>query len=71
MGTKKKTSWAEAVNDAVTGYSVVVLSVICFLLALALIVAGIRMIAGPAPAAATATTSSAASVSTTATGRTA
>ena len=46
MSAKKQSDWTEAVNDAATGYAVVVLAVICFILTLVVIVAGIRTIVG-------------------------
>ena len=60
MSAKKQTNWSDAIRDAATGYAVVVLGVICFLLALAVVVAGVRMIVGTsAPASGTITTASA------------
>lgn len=46
MSTKKQTSWTAAVHDAATGYSVVLLGIICYILVLVIIVAGVRIVIG-------------------------
>ena len=46
MSAKKQSSLTEAVRNAATGYAVVVLGIICFLLALILLMAGVRLVAG-------------------------
>lgn len=58
MGTKKQNERIEAVRDAATGYGAVVLGIVCFLLALTIVVAGVRVVVGASAssnAAATAT----------------
>ena len=44
MSGKKQGSWIESVRDAATGYATVVLGIACFLLALVIVVAGVRVI---------------------------
>ena len=51
MSSKKQTDWAESARNAATGYAVVVLSIVCFILALVVVVAGVRIIVGPNAAA--------------------
>ena len=46
MSAKKQNSLTEMVRDAATGYATVVLSVVGFLLALVVVVAGVRIVAG-------------------------
>ncbi len=46
MSAKKQNSLAETVRNAATGYAVVVLGVICFLLALVVVIAGVRIVLG-------------------------
>ena len=46
MSAKKQNNRLEAVRNAATGYTVIVLSVVCFLLVLAIVIAGVRVIAG-------------------------
>lgn len=46
MSAKKKTSLAEAVRDAATGYTTVVLGILCFLIALVVVIAGVRIVVG-------------------------
>lgn len=46
MSAKKQNSLAEVVRDAATGYAAVVLSVVCFLLVLVVVMAGVRIISG-------------------------
>ena len=42
----RQDNWAEAVKNAASGYGAVVLGIVCFLLALAAIVAIVRFIVG-------------------------
>ena len=46
MSAKKQENQVESVRNAVTGYTVVVLGIICFVLALAVIMAGVRIVTG-------------------------
>ena len=46
MSAKKQNSLVEAVRDAAIGYTAVVLGVICFLLTLVVVIAGVRFIVG-------------------------
>ncbi|MBR3182565.1 MAG: hypothetical protein IKF56_08030 [Eggerthellaceae bacterium] len=39
-------NWTEAVKNAASGYGAVVLGVLCFLIALAIIMAAVRLIVG-------------------------
>lgn len=45
MSAKKQESQVEAVRNAATGYAVVVLATVCFIIALAVIMAGVRVVA--------------------------
>ena len=56
MSAKRQNDIAEAVRNAATGYAVVVLCVICFLLVLAIVISGVRIVVGSNLAANTATT---------------
>lgn len=46
MSAKKKSSLTETVHDAATGYATVILSVICFLIVLMVVIAGVRILVG-------------------------
>ena len=46
MSAKKQNNFVEALHNAATGYTVVVLSVVCFLLALVVVIAGVRVVIG-------------------------
>ena len=46
MSAKKQNNLFEAARDAVTGYTVVILGIICFLLVLFVIVGAVRLIVG-------------------------
>lgn len=46
MSAKKQNSPIEAVRNAATGYATIVLSVVCFLLVLILVMAGVRIVVG-------------------------
>ena len=46
MSAKKKSSLADTVHDAATGYATVVLGVICFLIVLVVVIAGVRVLVG-------------------------
>ena len=39
-------NWAEAVKNAASGYGAVVLGIVCFLLALTVVVAAVRFVVG-------------------------
>lgn len=43
---REKENWVEAVKNIASGYGAVVLSVLCFLLALTMIVAIVRFVVG-------------------------
>ena len=66
MSAKKQENRIETVRNAATGYAVVVLGIICFVLALAVIMAGVRVVTGVT----TNTTTVATTVITTGTGAT-
>ena len=68
MSAKKQSNGAEAVRNAATGYAVVVLAIACFMLAAALLMAGVRVIVGLGPSSSPTTGTP---VTTTATGATA
>ena len=65
MCAKKQSSLSEAVRNATTGYAVVVLGIICFLLALILLMAGVRLVAGWGQTASTTTTAATTTTTTT------
>lgn len=44
MSAKKQSNRTEAVRDAVTGYTAVVLGIVCFLIALCAVMAGVRVV---------------------------
>lgn len=46
MSAKKKTSLAEVVRDAATGYTTVILGILCFLITLVMVIAGVRIVVG-------------------------
>ena len=46
MSAKKQENQLESIRDAATGYAVVVLAIICFVLVLAIIMAGVRVVVG-------------------------
>ena len=49
MSAKKQNSFIESVRDAAIGYTTIVLSVVCFLLVLVVVVAGVRIVVGNNP----------------------
>ena len=71
MNSKKQSSRIEAVRNAASGYAVVVLGIICFLLVLIVLMAGVRMVAGWGQAAPSTTTATTATQTTTAADRSA
>lgn len=44
MSAKRQSSRSEAARDAVTGYTVIVLALLCFLVALMVVMAGVRVV---------------------------
>lgn len=56
MSAKKQTNRVEAIKDAATGYAAVVLALVCFILALTVIIAGVRFVSGLSAASNTNTT---------------
>lgn len=72
MCAKKQSSLSETVRNAATGYAVVVLGIICFILALVLLMAGVRLITGWGQTASSTTTAATTTTTqTTAAGRSA
>ena len=65
MSAKKQSNRSEAIRNAATGYTVVVLAIACFLIALAVIMAGVRIVAGWAPGPTANTTTASAATSST------
>jgi len=53
MCAKKKTGLSEVMRDAATGYATVVLSILCFLIVLIVVIAGVRIVVGSKQAATT------------------
>ena len=43
---KERENWVDMAPDALLGYAVVVLALVCFMILLALVVAGVRILAG-------------------------
>ena len=56
MSAKKQTNRWEAVRNAATGYAAVVLGIVCFLLVLAILLAGVRTLNVLIPSPTTTTT---------------
>ena len=56
MATKRRNNPLETARSAAVGYATVVLGIVCFLLALAIAIAGVRAVVGLNLAANTATT---------------
>ena len=46
MSAQKQTDRIDSIREAATGYAVVVLGVICFLLVLVVVMAGVRVVVG-------------------------
>lgn len=46
MSGKKQNSQIESIQNAATGYTTVALGIVCFLLALAVVTAGVRLVVG-------------------------
>ena len=46
MSAKKKTSLTDSIRDAAIGYTVIVLGITCFLIVLAVLMAGVRVVVG-------------------------
>ena len=53
MSVKKQENRLDAMRDAATGYAVVVLGIVCFVLVLAVVMTGVRIISGVTANAAT------------------
>lgn len=71
MSAKKQNGWGDAVHDAATGYAVVVLGIVCFLLVLAVLMAGVRVVVGGGQTTNVAATTTPATATNTYQGRTA
>ena len=64
MSAKKQNNRLEAVKDAATGYTVVILGIVCFIIALIVIMAFVRLVVGASIASNTANATAAGTTTT-------